>query len=99
MVDSSGRRRRISERTVRPPTPESKTPIGRGSACRSTVSRSVPGERWGALLELGGKRGGDAPDPLADRRVGTRGDERDALVVGEENQPPVGDDLEVDRSA
>ena len=34
-MDSPGRRRTISRRTVRPPTPESKTPIGRASATAS----------------------------------------------------------------
>src|SRR4029453_3323074 len=62
-VDSAGVRRRISRSTVRPPTPESKTPIGRGSGIGGL---GPPGGRRDAarVHELGR----EARDVLADPR-------------------------------
>src|SRR6478672_11903633 len=58
MVDSSGLRRRISRRTVRPPTPESKTPMGRGSDTESAAGSARGGE--GRAAPGGCGRRGDA---------------------------------------
>src|SRR5664279_5839126 len=92
MVDSKGDRRRISRRTVRPPTPESKTPMGLGSDTASASHRSV--DRGAA-----DKRLGNASDVPTDRRVRARNDKGHAFVVGLDDQPAVGDNLKVGPSA
>src|SRR6186997_1366181 len=88
MVDSWGVRRRISWRTVRPPTPESKTPIGRGS---DTGVLATAGHRRHprAVEDLAG----DPDDVLADRRARVGQDERHALVVRADDELAARHDL------
>src|SRR6185369_3775189 len=88
MVDSSGFRRRISRRTVRPPTPESKTPIGRGSVTAPSAPRR-DGDAQAVDREEVAR---DAPHVLADLGRRVREDERHALVVRLDDEDPVRDD-------
>src|SRR6478735_1825574 len=102
MVDSAGERRTISRRTVRPPTPESKTPIGRGSA----IADSGPPGRGGdpAGVEDLAR---DAHHILRDRSIRAGEDERHTLVVALDDEHAIRHDamlgnaperaLEVDR--
>src|SRR6185369_6868880 len=97
MVDSSGLRRRISRRTVSPPTPESKTPIGRESVTDAATRSARGGERRSA--SRAGGRCGDAEectrhlDGVA-AHVGARlGDDvRRALVAGGADDLALGSD-------
>src|SRR5450756_2382323 len=92
MVDSNGDRDRISRKTVRPPTPESNTPMGRGSDTASVSHRSVD---WGATK----KRQRHPSYVAADGRVRARDDERHAFVVRLDYKAPVGYNLKVGPSA
>src|SRR5664280_635377 len=92
MVASNGDRRRISRKTLRPPTPESKTPIGRGS---DTASVSHRGVDRGATK----KRQRHPSYIAAHGRVWARDDERHAFVVGLDDKAPVGHNLKVGPSA
>src|ERR1035437_6881456 len=87
MVDSAGSRRRISRRTVRPPTPESNTPIGRGSDTPSVSHRSgnrASHDDLGAPLHV-----------PADGGIRTGYDKWHAFVVGLDHQTSIRDDFEV----
>src|SRR5262245_45796375 len=66
VVDSCGSRRTISWRTGRPPTPESKTPIGRGSDTGDRLAASG-GHRHASCAEQLPR---EPDDVLADRGVG-----------------------------
>src|SRR3954470_2010102 len=87
MVVSEGSCRRSCESTVRPPTPESNTPIGR--ALRSATRELL------ALLRDEAEREG--VDRLAYRGVRVRDDERVLLVERVAHRLPVGRDLGDDR--
>src|ERR1044071_1435600 len=109
MVDSPGVRRRISRRTVRPPTPESKTPIGResvtGEGYRHVGDRapvwivgSLARSREGrpARGRCRAQQGpGDLDDVLADAGVRLGGHERRALVARRADDLALGADLEL----
>src|SRR5450756_1051845 len=88
MVASNGDRRRISRKTVRPPTPESNTPMGRGSDTASVSHRSV--DRGAAK-----KRQRHPPYVAAHGRIRARDDKRHAFVVRLDYQAPVGYNLKV----
>src|SRR6188508_301653 len=77
----------ISRRTVSPPTPESKTPIGRGS---DTDSLLTPGADRHARRAH--QLGGDAADVPAHGGIRVGQHERHALVVRAHDQLAVGDD-------
>src|SRR6476661_8468797 len=87
MVDSAGERRTISRRTVRPPTPESKTPIGRGSA----IADSGPPGRGGDPAGVEDLPR-DAHHVLGDGGVRAGEDERHTLVVRLDDEDAVGHD-------
>src|SRR5690349_12403882 len=97
MVDSSGLRRRISRRTVSPPTPESKTPIGRESVTDAATRSARGGERRSASRS--GRRRGNAEEGTrhldrvaAHVRAGLRDHVWRALVAGGPDDLALGTD-------
>src|SRR3989304_4723590 len=85
---AAGERRRTPRRPASPPTPESNTPIGRGSDIR-------PSARAGRDRRLPGsdQRRDNAVDVLADAGLRVGEDERDALVVGRNYDGPIRPDM------
>ena len=84
-MDSPGSRRWISDRTVRPPTPESKTAIGRWSGETTAAVSGRPRPRPVCGGARGGRRRCCGRPSRSGRRAGR--DERHALVVGGQDQP------------
>src|SRR5687768_639137 len=107
MVDSLGRRRTTSRSTVRPPTPESKKPMDRGSLMtRSRLGRRrllafhglacrLVGARAMLLLHGAYERLGNRFDVAAHARLGTEQCEWLAAVVRLQHHDAVTDHLEV----
>src|SRR5687768_9765995 len=106
MVDSPGVRRRISRRTVRPPTPESKTPMGLESVTRADApprpaaqTRPLPRGRElgpptaGPPARSGDELARDVDDVQADAGIGLGDHERRALVAGRAHDRAVRADL------
>src|SRR4029079_4594109 len=87
-VGSRGVRRMISRKTVSPPTPESKTPIGRGSDTGPLAAPGTDRDSRGA-----DQLRRDTHQVLRDRRRGVGQDERHTLVVRPDDELAVGHDL------